>query len=61
MICLVLKAFSSEVGSGSRQENESKMRIQSPVLIQSEPEKLWQTRKALWCLSLTGSRMAIMT
>jgi hypothetical protein len=33
------KAFSSEVGAGSREENASKQK-QSPVLIQSKPDRL---------------------
>jgi hypothetical protein len=32
-------AFSSEVDTGSRQEKRVKARIESPVLIQSEPKK----------------------
>jgi hypothetical protein len=34
---IVIKAFSSEVGSGSREENAPKQEIWSSVLIQSEP------------------------
>jgi hypothetical protein len=33
-------AFSSEVDTGSREENASKQKVGSPVLIPSEPEKL---------------------
>jgi hypothetical protein len=33
-------AFSSEVETGSREENASKTKSQSPVLIQSEPIRL---------------------
>jgi hypothetical protein len=31
-------AFSSEVDTGSREENASKQEVKAPVLIQSEPE-----------------------
>jgi hypothetical protein len=34
---MVIKAFSSEVGTGSREENASKDKVRSPALIQSEP------------------------
>jgi hypothetical protein len=34
---IVIKAFSSEVGTGSREENASKRETWSSVLIQSEP------------------------
>jgi hypothetical protein len=34
---MVIKAFSSEVGTGSREENASKQETWSSVLIQSEP------------------------
>jgi hypothetical protein len=34
---MVIKAFSSEVGTGLREENASKRETWSPVLIQSEP------------------------
>ena len=33
-------AFSSEVRSGSREENESRQKVGASVLIQSEPERL---------------------
>jgi hypothetical protein len=33
-------AFSSEVDAGSRKENASKQKDQSPVLIPSEPKRL---------------------
>src|SRR5262249_9752681 len=34
------RVFSSEVDTGSREENTSKQRARDPVLIQSEPERL---------------------
>jgi heme iron utilization protein len=34
------RAFSSEVETGSREENASKQESRAPVLIQSEPEML---------------------
>jgi hypothetical protein len=37
---LVPVAFSSEVDTGSREENPSKQKIRAAVLIQSEPMKL---------------------
>jgi hypothetical protein len=33
-------AFSSEVDTGSREENASKQKIRASVLIQSEPKRL---------------------
>jgi hypothetical protein len=38
------RAFSSEVDTGSREENASKPKP-DPVLISSEPEKFWPTSK----------------
>jgi hypothetical protein len=35
-----ISAFSGEVEAGSREENASKQKVRSPVLIQSEPERL---------------------
>jgi hypothetical protein len=35
-----LIAFSSEVDTGSREENASKQKIRASVLIQSEPKRL---------------------
>ena len=35
--CLVIRAFSSEAGTGSREENASKQESRASVLIQSEP------------------------
>jgi hypothetical protein len=35
-----LRAFSSEVDTGSREENASKQKSRASVLIQSEPEML---------------------
>jgi hypothetical protein len=35
--CRVPRAFSSEVDTGSREENASKQEIRASVLIQSEP------------------------
>jgi hypothetical protein len=35
-----LRVFSSEVETGSREENASKQESRAPVLIQSEPEML---------------------
>jgi hypothetical protein len=37
---LRLIAFSSEVDTGSHEENASKQRIRASVLIQSEPKRL---------------------
>jgi hypothetical protein len=37
---LALRAFSSEVETGSREENASKQKIRASVLIQSEPMRL---------------------
>jgi hypothetical protein len=36
------KAFSSEVASGSREENASKQQNRASVLIPSEPKRLWE-------------------
>jgi hypothetical protein len=36
-------AFSSEVDTGSREENAPKQKIRASVLIQSEPKRLWIT------------------
>jgi hypothetical protein len=38
---LRIRAFSSEVDTGSREENASKQEIRASVLIQSEPILLW--------------------
>ncbi|TAI61386.1 hypothetical protein CWO89_35460 [Bradyrhizobium sp. Leo170] len=35
------RAFSSEVDTGSREENASKQESRASVLIQSEPKMLW--------------------
>jgi hypothetical protein len=40
MINLLLRAFSSEVDTGSREENASKQESSASVLIQSEPKML---------------------
>jgi hypothetical protein len=37
---IILKAFSSEVGTGSREENASKQKSKSPDLTQSELRRL---------------------
>jgi hypothetical protein len=40
-------AFSSEVDTGSREENASKQQIRASVLIQSEPKRLYTSRRTL--------------
>jgi hypothetical protein len=44
-------AFSSEVDTGSRQEKRVKARIESPVLIQSEPKKGSRDSQTDWKIS----------
>ena len=43
------RAFSSEVGTGSREENASKQEAKSPVLIRSEPNRRWPLRLQTGC------------
>jgi hypothetical protein len=48
---LRIRAFSSEVDTGSREENASKQESRASVLIQSEPKKLQVrtfSRPAIW-------------
>jgi hypothetical protein len=43
---LAARAFSSEVDAGSREENASKQKMRAPVLIQSEPIRVWLHRRS---------------
>ncbi|RZN28578.1 hypothetical protein CWO90_23650 [Bradyrhizobium sp. Leo121] len=48
------RAFSSEVGAGSREENASKQESRASVLIQSEP-KLWGAVKGSLLMKFGGA------
>ena len=50
-------AFSSEVDTGSRQENASKQKTRASVLIQSEPIVLWNIAIRRYALSVTQQQV----
>jgi hypothetical protein len=44
-IVLAAYSVSSEVGTGSREENASEQKIRASVLLQSEPKRLWRSMR----------------